>query len=171
MEMTELEPPSGLEKLIAVSDSTIPTSLDPQGLNERSLGHQYLFFAIPLTRVYVPSLERDTLMELSVACGMRGYRCESGKPSSSTRRSLSIMLRDVSVNGYDLLVVRKPTASVTLAGTLTQDGVVTRSCEESVSATNTSHYAFNAELQHALGEALLQASYKLLDCLGLTGAS
>ena len=170
MEMTEIEPPSGLEKLINVSDSTIPVSIDTKGFSERSLGHQYLFFAFPLTRIYLPSLERDAAMELSVACGMRGYNCAK-TPVPSGRRSLAIALKDLSVNGYDLLFVRKPTASVTLAGDLLQDGQVVRSCEESFSATNTAHYAFNAELQHALGEALLQASYKLLDCLGLNGTS
>jgi hypothetical protein len=168
MAMTDLEPPSGLEKLLNVSDATIPVSIDTQGFHDRSLGHQYLFLAFPLTRIYVPSLASDAAMELSVACGMRGYHCATTS-TPSARRTLAITVQDASVNGYDLIVARKPTASVTLTGKLMQDGEVIRSCEESYSATNTAHYAFNAELQHALGEALLQASYKVLDCLGLTG--
>lgn len=169
MEMPELEPPSGLEKLVAVSDSTIPVTIDTRGLDQSTLGHQYLLFALPITRIYLPSLKGDLAMELSVACGMRGYRCVT-TPPSSTQRTLSISVVDLSVNGYDLLFIRKPTASVTLSGVISQNGQVVRSCEESASATNTAHFAFNAELQHALGEALLQGSYKLLDCLGLTGA-
>jgi hypothetical protein len=170
MEVTPLEAPSGLEKLIAVSDSTLPVSINTAGFDERSLGHQYLLMALPITRIYLPSLKSDLAMELSVACGMRGYRCSADYPGPSAQ-TLAIRLTDVSVNGYDLLFVRKPTASVTLSGELRRGGEVVRSCEESSSATNTAHYAFNAELQHALGEALLQASYKLLDCLGLSGAA
>jgi hypothetical protein len=58
-----------------------------------------------------------------------------------------------------------------LAAKLYDKGQVTRSCEESYTATNTAHYAFAAELQSALGESLLHASYKLLDCLGLAPIS
>ena len=84
---------------------------------------------------------------------------------------LEITIRDLKVNGYDLLVVRKPTASVIIEGKLFENGQLTRSCEDSYIAANTSHYAFAAELQNALGESLLQGSYKLLDCLGLKQSS
>ena len=83
---------------------------------------------------------------------------------------LEITIRDARVNGYDLLVVRKPAASVTMFAQLFENGEVIRSCEENYTATNTTHYAFTSELQSALGEALLQGSYKLLDCLGMNRA-
>lgn len=169
-EVPPVEPPSGLEKLLSVSDSDIPVRIQTEGFNDRSLGHQYLFFIIPLTRIYTPALVADIRTQLSVACGMRGYRC-SEEPTSDAPRMLEITIRDLSVNGYDLLVMRKPTASVTIAGTLYENGHVTRSCEESYTATNTAHYAFAAELQNALGESLLHGSYKLLDCLGLKQSS
>lgn len=169
MEVTPLEPPSGLDKLIEVSDSSLPVTINTSGFDNRTVGHQYLLMAFPITRIYLPSLKNDLGMELSVACGMQGYRCAPLEPDT-TRQTLAVTLTALSVNGYDLLFVRKPTASVTLSGELRRDGELVRSCEESSSATNTAHYAFNAELQHALGEALLQASYKLLDCLGLSGA-
>jgi hypothetical protein len=165
-ELPPVEPPSGLEKLLSVSDSALPVRIQTEGFNDRSLGHQYLFFVIPLTRVFAPALATDLRTQLSVACGMRGYRC-SDEPSSSSGRTVEITIRDLSVNGYDLLVMRKPTASVTLAAKLYDKGQVTRACEASYTATNTSHYAFAAELQNALGESLLHGSYQLLDCLGL----
>jgi hypothetical protein len=84
---------------------------------------------------------------------------------------LEITIRDLTVNGYDLLVVRKPTASVTMSARLFEDGKLARACEERYIATNTAHYAFAAELQNALSESLLHGSYKLLDCLGLTQSS
>jgi len=170
MELTPLEPPTGLDKLIDISDSTIPVQVHTNGLHERTLGHQYLMLALPLTRIYQPSLSSDAAMELSVACGMRGYHCSTNTQLGSKRR-LSVELLDVTINGYDLLVVRKPTASVTMSAQLFEDNRVVRSCEESTTATNTAHYAFNAELQHAIGEALLQNSYKLLDCLGVLNPS
>jgi len=170
VEVPPLEPPSGLEKLVAVSDSTIPVRIDTTHLHERSLGHQYLFFALPLTRLYSPTLESDLAMELSVACGMRGYKCVN-QEEASAKRAITITVNDANINGYDLLVVRKPAASATLTGRLFESGQVVRECQAEASAINTSHYAFSAELQQALSEALLQGSYKLLDCLGLTDAS
>ena len=164
-ELPPVEPPSALEKLLSVADSTLPVRIQTQAFNERSLGHQYLFFLIPLTRVYTPTLTSDLRTQLSVACGMRGYRC-SQEPTSSSERMLEITVQDLSVNGYDLLVVRKPTASVTLSAKLYDKGHLMRTCEESYTATNTAHYAFAAELQSALEESLLHGSYKLLDCLG-----
>jgi hypothetical protein len=169
-ELPPVDPPAGLEKLLSVSDSDIPVRIQTEGFNERSLGHQYLLFIIPLTRVYTPALGTDIRTQLSVACGMRGYRC-SAEPTPTSPRMLEITIRDLSVNGYDLLVMRKPTASVTMAGKLYEKGQVIRACEENYTATNTSHYAFSAELQNALGETLLHGSYKLLDCLGLTQSS
>lgn len=168
-ELTPLEPPSGLEKLLNLSDSNIPVQIQTAGFHDHSVGHQYLFFALPMTRIYLPNLEADTKMQLSVACGMRGYRCTESA-TQGAKRVLEITIRDVSVNGYDLLVVRKPAASVTMSAQLLEDGAVVRSCEESYTATNTTHYAFTAELQSALSEALLQGSYKVLDCLGMNRA-
>jgi hypothetical protein len=169
-ELPPVEPPTGLEKLLSVSDSTIPVRIQTEGLNDRSLGHQYLFFIIPLTRVYTPTLPTDMRTQLSVACGMRGYKC-SEEPTSTSQRVLEITIRDLHVNGYDLVVVRKPTASVTISGRLFENGQLVRQCEESYVATHTAHYAFAAELQNALEESLLHGSYKLLDCLGLQQSS
>ena len=169
-ELPPVEPPTALNKLLSVSDSTIPVRIQTGDLQNRSVGHQYLFFIIPLTRVYAPTLQSDLRTQLSVACGMRGYRC-SDEPTSPPKRMLEITIRDLRVNGYDLLVVRKPTASVIVEGKLFENGHLARSCEESYIATNTSHYAFEAELQNALGESLLHGSYKLLDCLGLKQSS
>lgn len=164
-EVPPVEPPSALEKLLSVSDSTLPVRIQTQAFNERSLGHQYLFFIIPVTWVYTPTLTSDLRTQLSVACGMRGYRC-SEEPTASSVRMLEITVQDLRVNGYDLLVVRKPTASVTLSAKLYEKGQLMRTCEESYTATNTAHYALAAELQSALGESLLHGSYKILDCLG-----
>jgi hypothetical protein len=169
-ELPPIAAPSGLEKLLSVSDSAIPVTIRTAEFNERSLGHQYLFFLIPLTRIYVPTLTTDIRTQLSVACGIRGYRC-SEEPTSTSKRMLEITIRDLTVNGYDLLVVRKPTASVTMSARLFEDGKLARACEERYIATNTAHYAFAAELQNALSESLLHGSYKLLDCLGLTQSS
>ncbi|MEY4667655.1 MAG: hypothetical protein RL518_354 [Pseudomonadota bacterium] len=165
-ELPPLTPPSGLEKLLSVSDSTIPVRIQTEGLNDRSLGHQYLFLLLPLTRIHVPTLATDLRTQLSVACGVRGYRC-SEEPTPTSKRVLEITIRDLSVNGYDLVVVRKPTASVTLSGQIFESGRLVRACEDHYTATNTAHYAFAGELQNALGEALLHGSYKLLDCLGM----
>jgi hypothetical protein len=167
-ELTPLEPPSGLEKLEAVSDTTVPIRLQTNGLQERSLGFQYLFMAIPVSRIYVPHLQSDVRQQLAVAGGLRGYRFTDASDSSNLL--LEIAIEELSVNGYDLLVVRKPTSSVTMKARLSKDGQVVRECVESYRSSNSAHYAFAGELQHALSESLLHGSYKMLDCLGLKGS-
>jgi hypothetical protein len=166
-ELEPLEPPSGLEKLESVSDTTIPVRLQTTGLQERTLGYQYLFMAIPLARVYAPNLENDLRLQLSVAGGLRGYRFI--EPTDTSKLLLEITVEELSVDGYDLIVVRKPTSSVTMKARLTRNGDVERECVESYQASNTAHYAFAGELQQALSESLLHGSYKLLDCLGFKG--
>lgn len=163
-----LEAPSGLEKLEAVSDTTIPIRLTTNGFQDRSLGFQYLFMAIPVARVYAPNLENDIKLELSVAGGLRGYRFVDA--ANSSENLLDITIGELSVDGYDLLVVRKPTSSVTMTARLTRNGEVLRECVESYQASNSAHYAFAGELQQALSESLLHCSYKILDCLGLKGS-
>lgn len=167
-ELPPLEPPSGLEKLEAVSDTTIPIRLQTNGLQDQSVGIQYVFFIVPVSRVYVPNIESDVRQQLAVAGGLRGYRFVEA--SDSSEMLLEITVEEITVNGYDLLVVRKPTSSVTMKARLSRDGEVVRECVDSYHASNTAHYAFAGELQQALSESLLHGSYKILDCLGLKGS-
>jgi len=159
-----LEAPSGLDKLRSLSERSVPLTIDAGNISKEKLGFQYLLVAIPFSRIYDPNIETDAELQFSVAGGLRGYTFT--KPSTSSPRSLKLSVLSADLDGYDLLFVRKPTASVTLFAALSENGSVVRECTEKGVASNTAHYAFSVELQSALGEALLQASYKILDCLG-----
>jgi hypothetical protein len=159
-----LEAPSGLDKLKSLSERSLPLKVDAGNISEEKLGFQYLLVAIPFSRIYDPNIERDAELQFSVAGSLRGYTFTH--PSTSSPSSLKLSVISADLDGYDLLFVRKPTASVTLFAALSKNGSVVRECTETGVASDTAHYAFSVELQSALAEALLQASYKILDCLG-----
>lgn len=165
-DLPAIEAPSGLDKLKKLTETTVPVRIDVGDLSQQKLGYQYLLVALPFTRIYGPNLKSDTELQFSVAGALRGYRFREALPTSERFISLSVVSADL--DGYDLLFIRKPTASVTLTAVMYDHGTVVRSCQEIGEASNTAHYAFSIELQSALAEALLQASYKTLDCLGLT---
>jgi hypothetical protein len=160
-------PPDGLRKLAQLSDVNLPVRISTDGLTDSRRGFQYLFMALPISRVHTPNLANDALTQLSVAGGLRGYSFRLLNDNETTPLYLDLRITDASVNGYDLLFIRKPTSTVSLDAKLIEGGIVKRECSVTQSASNTSHFAFSAELQSALGEALLQSSYKALDCLSL----
>ena len=161
-------PPDGLLKLAQLSDVTLPVRITTDDLTESYRGFQYLFLVFPMSRIYTPSLPTDMLLQLSIAGGLRGYSFTHLREESSPPLYVEIRITDASVNGYDLIFVRKPTASVALEARLFENGVLKKMCAISHSASDTAYYAFSTELQIALSEALLQSSYKLLDCLEIS---
>lgn len=161
-------PPDGLLKLAQLSDATLPVRITTDDLTESYRGFQYLFLAFPFSRVYTPTLPSDLLLQLSIAGGMRGYSFSLLHGDTTPPLYVDIRITKTSVNGYDLIFVRKPTASVSLEARLYEHGSLKRECSISHSASDAAHYAFSTELQVALSEALLQSSYKLLDCLEIT---
>lgn len=165
--LPEQTPPDGLHKLAQLSDVRLPVRISTDGMEASRRGFQYLFLALPVSRVYTPTLAADLLTQLSVAGGLRGYSFRQLADNEVAPLYLDLRITETSVNGYDLLFIRKPTASVALDAKLIERGVVNRECAVAESASNTAHFAFSAELQSALAEALLQSSYKALDCLSL----
>ncbi|NDC76950.1 MAG: universal stress protein [Chitinophagia bacterium] len=107
--------------------------------------------------------EARTVTGLTQALGARLEEHTLGKGEHVADAILS-HLRE---NGYDLLVVRKPTASVSIKGSLYRDDQLTRECEATSVASSAASYAFAGELQTAEAEVLLNASADLLNCLGL----
>jgi hypothetical protein len=157
-------PPDGLRKLTQLSDATLPVRLRTADLTESFRGFQYLLMVIPFSRIYTPALEEDLLLQLSVASGMRGYAIDRVSESEERPLVVEIEIKSLSVNGYDLLVVRKPTATISLVARMFEHGALIRECPIEYTATDAAHFAFTTELQNALTESLLQSSYKMLDC-------
>lgn len=156
--------PDGLQKLTQLSDATLPVRIKTGDLAEGIRGFQYLFMAVPFSRVYTPTLKRDLILQLSVAGGMRGYAIDDVEETESRPLLIEIDIHSLSVNGYDLLFIRKPTASISLTARMYEHGVLIRECPVQYSASDAAQFAFTTELQNALSEALLQSSYRILDC-------
>ena len=109
----------------------------------------------------------DLELQLSIAAALRGYNLIRHQPPSPPPTRLEVSISSLTINGYDLLVVRKPTASVSIKGSLYRDNQLTRECEATSVASSAASYAFAGELQTAEAEVLLNASADLLNCLGL----
>ncbi len=161
-------PPDGLRKLTQLSDATLPVRIKTGDLTESFRGFQYLFMVIPFSRVYTPTLREDLLLQLSVAAGMRGYAIAEVGESEERPLVVELDLKSLSVNGYDLLFVRKPTATISFMARMYERGEVIRECPIEYRATDAAQFAFTTELQNALTEALLQSSYQTLDCFEIT---
>jgi hypothetical protein len=116
--------------------------------------------------VYAPALSRNLLTQLSIDAATRGYRLET-REVSSNEASLRVDVTDAAVSGYDLIFVRRPSASVALTGALVRGGTVTRACSVQGESTSTTLYAFDRQLNAALRRALEDASAKLFQCLRL----
>jgi len=157
-------PPDGLRKLTQLSDATLPVRIRTADLTESFRGFQYLFMVIPFSRIYTPTLQDDLLLQLSVAGGMRGYAIDRVGETEERPLVVDIEIKNLSVNGYDLLVVRKPTATISFVARMFEHGTLIRECPVEYTATDAAQFAFTTELQSALTEALLQSSYKMLDC-------
>ena len=118
--------PLEVQRLVATADRLVElrtTLPDPS----TRVGHQYLLFLFPLTRVYPQELSTGLETQLQLDAASRGYRLVRGKPAPGKGGlQLSVEVAEISLNGYDLLFVRRPSASVTLRGSLT--GARTRSC-------------------------------------------
>jgi hypothetical protein len=80
---------------------------------------------------------------------------------------LTVTVSDLRISGYDLIFVRRPSASITLTGILELPNRPLRRCEAHADQTTTSRFAFSTELNMALQETLRTSTRELFDCLGL----
>lgn len=181
-----LDAPPELARLERLASTPVTLHVEVSDELASSLvGLQYVLGFIPVTRVYAPELARTVTNLVRLEAGLRGIACTMPGDTThdSPRRSsptLTVVVDDLSVNGYDLLVLRRPSAAITLTGCITrpQRGVAvseglqqrTQQCIQQCSAhadeSFTSSYAFEAELNEALRRAIIRAAGMVLECLG-----
>lgn len=157
--------PREVERLRILADKHLPLSLKLTSPRDAAVGYQYILLALPVARVYAPSLLRDLIDGLTTAAASSGYSVDLLQPSQAASPRLEVVASDITVSGYDLLVVRRPSASITLKGTLSSPAGVDRVCEVVGSETRTSRFAFTPELEEVLRESVDKATRKLLSCL------
>ena len=133
-------------------------------------GYQFLLFAIPVTRVFPDGLAELVVSKLTMYAGFAGNGLHTDTEAARTTPRVEARVESVSVNGYDLLVTRRPSASIALSATLFgRDGLV-RECKAQASFSQFSKFAFEQELKHVLDRATDAAARDLLECLGLFNA-
>lgn len=158
-------PPKGIERLLRTADRTIVFSISPTAFPDTA-GHQFLFFLFPVTRIYTPHATKAIATALSIDGASKGYKLV---PQSTSRNPLALRITvlDLSVSGFDLLFLRRPSASITLKGELESNGALLRGCEVQATESRTKAYAFEQELNGVLWMAIQSASAKLFSCLRL----
>jgi hypothetical protein len=169
--LPSLPAPAALPRLVRAADTQIPLYLStPEG--NRRLGFQYLLMAIPVSRIYsshVADLVRTTLTTRA-GFGRVGLVAPS-RLGPMTNSRLEVSVSSVSVNGWDFLIIRRPSASIALSAEYIAPTGIAHSCEVTGSHSKLSPFAFERDLNEVLEGASVDAATKLIDCLRLGDGS
>jgi hypothetical protein len=99
---------------------------------------------------------------------MRRYKLiPDGTQTDATYPHLTVIVKDVRISGYDLIFVRRPSASLTLSGTLKLPNHAPRVCEATADSSEVTKFAFSSELNAVLQESFTTSARELFDCLQL----
>ncbi len=162
-----LEHPPEVIRLLSIPDAPMNLQLHV-GESTNAVGYQFVCGFLPVTRVYVPHIERDVATHLAIEAAMRRYKLQQhGNSSDVTCPRLTVTVSDLSISGYDAIFVRRPSASISLTGVLELPNRPQRRCEALAESVTTTRFAFSAELNKVLQEALQTSARTLFDCLGL----
>jgi hypothetical protein len=155
----------GLDSLVSSAEHSLPLNvINPSP--DVSRGFQFLLGIIPTSRVFTEDLEAIVTSRLRFHAGSAGYGLTTHDKSPINGPRLIVNISDAKINGYDLLFIRRPSASVTLEGSMFNQSGLVSSCLESGTHSELSKFAFESDLIHALEEAADQAARKLTSCLG-----
>jgi hypothetical protein len=164
--LSESSPPPDLDALVESAQVHLPLYVQ-NPLEGSSHGYQFLLIVLPITRVFPDQLTSLVTTKMTTHAGFGGYGLLSRLPPGTPTPRLEVSIESVSVNGYDLIVTRRPSASITLRGRLfTAEGTM-RDCQSSGSFSEFARFAFAGDLEGALERATDTAAKELVGCLGL----
>jgi hypothetical protein len=159
--------PAALPRLVSAADTRVPLYLSTPQDTDR-LGFQYLLMALPVSRIYSAHLADLIRTSLTTQAGFG--RVGLVAPSRLTPMPiprLMVNVRSVSVNGWDLLIIRRPSASITLSAEYYTSTGRAQACEVTGSHSKLSPFAFERDLNEVLELASDDAARQLLACLRL----
>jgi len=133
-----------------------------------SRGYQFLLGILPVARIFTDNICDTVTSKLQYHAGREGLGLHTRSAALSTIPRLHITVVDLTVNGYDLVIMRRPAAHITLRGTLSTAGGGEYTCEERGSDSTLSRFAFSSDLNQVLESAVGTAAAKLLRCLSLS---
>jgi len=165
-ELPPIDTPPAVARLDALADGEVALSVESQPA-EGVRGYQYLT-VFPVTRVYTPEIDSEVTNQAKIQLGLKGYRVVGPQSGKQPEYRLDLVVEDFSVSGYCYLLVRRPSAFVSLKGTLrSPEGAVLRECSGTGKSSFTARFAFAPELNEARRIALTDAMVALVDCLEL----
>ncbi len=159
-------PPTDLSSLVDSSRVKLPICIR-SSLDNTSRGYQYLFFALPLARIYTDDLKKMVLDKITTNAGLAGMGLIANSTCAERTPHLQIQIKHVRVNGYDFVAIRKPSASITIDGVAHLSLGTVRECKASGSFSEYKRFAFAPDLSRALENATQEATTKLLKCFEL----
>lgn len=162
-----LDHPGEIQRLLSIPDAPMTLRLHVEEPTT-SVGYQFIAALVPVTRVYAPHIERDVTTHLAIEAAMRRYKLEPDtRGDTADYPHLTVTVSDLHISGYDLIFVRRPSASITLTGILELPNRPLRRCEIHSENATTTKFAFSTELNMVLQESLRTSTRELFDCLGL----
>jgi hypothetical protein len=162
--LSSFTPPSHLSELAESAAIQIPMFVT-NNTEEQSHGFQFLLGFLPVTRIFPDSLSEMVAAKMVTHAGFRNFGLVARAPETLAAPRVETFVEDVQINGYDLLVTRRPSASVSLRAVLhTREGLL-RECHGNGSYAEFSRFAFERDLEHALEEAVDLAAQQAITCL------
>lgn len=137
-------------------------------IDTKLLGFQYLLVAIPFGRVTAPHLAGLTAAASFSALALKGYRpVQSPELSEVPPPRLKIRITSAHASAYDLLFLRRISASIELIVTLEKNGVEVASYSAYGSCGEFRTMGFEPQLRYCLEKAVHGAINDGLLALGL----
>lgn len=159
------EPPH-LGALVESAEIQIPLYVQDSTSNQ-SHGYQFLLFILPVSSVYADQLSKLVTHQITTQAGFGKYGMLQPHPGTRPIPRLEVTVKQASINGYDFLITRRPSASISLAGTLYDQSGAPRECRVEGSYAEFSRFAFNPDLDNAIEKATELAAKELVRCLRL----
>ena len=156
-----------LQRLVTSTERSLALVVKEQH-KDSSRGHQFLLGILPVARVFTDNIAETVVAKLQYHAGKEGLGLVARSAPSSAAPRLDVTIVNAAVNGYDLIIFRRPSAHVTLRGTLYTAGGGEYTCEERGSDSTLSRFAFSSDLNQVLESAVGTATERLLHCLGLS---
>ncbi len=164
------EPWAELDRLVEVSPKRLPVVVyDPA--SDVSHGYQFLPGILPFSRVFAERASDVVVARLQLHAASAGVGLYKRSPDTQPSSRLEVNISSLDIDGYDLIVFRRPSARVTLSGTLFSSDGLPQVCSEVGEHSEIKRFAFAPELNRALSIATDIAAKKLLECLGITNHS
>ncbi len=164
--LPETPAPSHLQRLLRLSEQDIPTTID-YASPAKPVGYQYLLI-MPLSRVFAPHIKETLTQRLALHAGINKYQLAFDNQSTRADTRIEISIKEIRINGFDLLFVRKPTTHLIIQATLYRFGKSSRECTTRQDVSNFKAFAFSNELQAVLETAVDRAAQDIITCLGLS---